>query len=313
LIDLHCDTISKLFEQGEEVGLRKNSFHVDLNKLMKAGSLAQFFALCTGMTEMEQKNDLEYCLALIDRFHEEISVNQDYIAVARNDKEVEENVQKGKISAFLSLEGGEVLQGKLYNLRNFYRLGVRLITLTWNKPNALGYPNCKEEYRKQGITNFGKEVIKEMNKLGMLIDVSHLSDQGFYDVAQYSSKPFIASHSNARILKDHPRNLTDDMIRVIAEREGVIGINFYSQFLGESLVSRIEDIIRHIVHIQKVGGTDVIALGTDFDGINCMLEIKDMSEMNRLIDALKENGFSSNAIEKITFQNARRVIKEVLQ
>lgn len=310
LIDLHCDTMSKIIISEKETGLKENDFQVDLKKLLKADSLAQFFALYIDIEEKD--NYFEYCLEMLDRFYQELKKNNEKIAIARNYEEMMQNERNGKISAFLTIEEGGILKGKLYNLRNFYRLGVRLITLTWNYPNQIGYPNYKKEYMTKGLTPFGKDVVREMNRLGMIIDVSHLSDQGFFDVASISTKPFIASHSNARSVRNHPRNLTDEMIKILAEKGGVMGINFCANFLGNNAVSRIEDIVVHIKHIRKVGGIDVIAIGSDYDGINCQLEICNIGEMNKLLNALEKNGFSSEEIEKIFFKNAKRVIKEVL-
>lgn len=310
LIDFHCDTIAKIFTKGKQLNLKENNLQVDLNKLVKADSLAQFFAL---YIDYKQVNDpLKYSLKMLDRFYQEIKNNKEKIALVLNYKMLEENQKQGKISAFLTIEEGEVLEGELANLRNFYRLGVRLITLTWNYPNSIGYPNSKKEYSNQGLTSFGKKVIKEMNRLGMIVDVSHLSDAGFYDVAQLSSKPFIASHSNARSLKDHPRNLSDKMIKLLAQNGGIIAINFYSSFLGDSKLSKIKDIVRHIKYIRDIGGIDVIALGSDFDGIDCGLEIDNIGEIERLSAALKDDGFNDDELEKIFYKNGQRIIKEVL-
>ncbi|SHH59451.1 membrane dipeptidase [Caloranaerobacter azorensis DSM 13643] len=310
LIDLHCDTMSKIIMAENKAELKENDFHVDLEKLIKANSLAQFFAL---YIDIEKVDDyFQYCLKMLDRFYQELEKNNEKIAIARSYQEMVQNESNGKISAFLTIEEGGMLKGKLYNLRNFYRLGVRLITLTWNYPNQIGYPNYKREYMTRGLTPFGREVVREMNRLGMIIDVSHLSDQGFFDVASISTKPFIASHSNARSVRNHPRNLTDEMIKILAEKGGVMGINFCSAFLSDSYVSKIEDIVMHIKHIRKVGGIDVIAIGSDYDGISCELEICNISKMDKLLYVLEKNGFSSEEIEKIFFKNAKRVIKEIL-
>jgi membrane dipeptidase len=242
-----------------------------------------------------------------------VEKNSTEIALATNYNDLMDNMNKGIISAFLTIEEGGVLKGKIEQLRNFYRLGVRLITLTWNFPNELGFPNKNKEDRNKGLTSFGREVVSEMNTLGMIIDVSHLSDGGFYDVAKYSKKPFVASHSNARAISNHPRNLTDDMIRILAEKGGIMGINFEKYFLGHNELSRIQDMISHIEHIKKVGGIDCISIGTDFDGIgNQGLEIKNIGEVEKLSIALSKNNFSEEEIDKIFYKNAIRVIKEVL-
>ena len=310
LIDLHCDTIMKLMEDRDRLELRKNDFSVDIEKLRKGNSLAQFFAL---YIDLENDGDpLERCLAMADKFYLELEKNRNDMALALNYDDIIKNDREGKISALLTIEEGAALKGQLHNLRIFHKLGIRLITLTWNFPNEIGYPNYGGEHESKGLTDFGQEVVSEMNRLGMLIDVSHLSDGGFYDVARLSSKPFVASHSNARVAKNHPRNLTDDMIRVLAEKGGVTGINFAGSFLGVDKRSRVSDMVRHIQHIKNVGGIDVLALGSDYDGITPNLEMENYGEVEKLISALKKSSFSEDEIEKILFKNALRVIKEVL-
>lgn len=317
IVDLHCDTIMGLMEAETKVDLKSNNLCIDINKLKAGDSLAQFFALFVDMKEC--KNPLEYGLKMVDRFYTEIERNRDDVAIALNYSDFERNRAEKKISAFLTIEEGGVLKGDLANLRNFYRLGVRLITLTWNYPNELGFPNVdlrtgyvSEDYQKRGLTTFGFEVVAEMNRLGMIIDVSHLSDQGFYDVVRSSTKPFVASHSNSRAVTDHSRNLTDDMIRLLADKGGVIGINFARDFLGSKDISRIADMVRHIRYIIDVGGLESVAIGSDFDGISPELEIKHFGEMGKLIDALERNGFTADQIDKISYANALRVIKDCL-
>lgn len=309
IIDLHCDTVMHLIND-PKLKLKKNNLSIDIQKLKRANALAQFFALYIDL--VEHPDALQRCLSMVDVFYQEIAFNSAEIALARNYQEICLNQQLGKVSAFLTVEEGGALQGRLENLRNFYRLGVRLLTLTWNYPNEIGYPNCEIKYKEQGLTEFGQQVVKEMNRLGMIIDVSHLSDQGFYDVASLSKKPFVASHSNARAVQDHRRNMTDDMIRIVAQKGGVMGINFSGDFLGGSANSRIADMVTHIKHIYQVGGLDVIALGTDFDGIRCNLEIANIGEIHKLTDELSKNGFTATAIEKIAYKNTLRVIKDCL-
>jgi membrane dipeptidase len=298
-------------EDKDNLELRKNRFHIDIEKLRKGNSMAQFFALYVDLQEAE--NPFETCLDMADKFYIELEKNKNNIGIAANYNQLIENHNQGRISAFLTIEEGGVLKGKISNLRNLHRLGVRLITLTWNFINEIGYPNFEEKYREKGLTSFGKEVVDEMNNLGMLIDVSHLSDEGFYDVARFSSSPFIASHSNARSMTNHSRNLTDDMIKLLANKGGVMGLNFADEFLSDSPNCSIEDMIRHIKHIINVGGIDVIALGSDFDGMTPSLEIEDFSDVVKLIQALEKNGFKQSEIEKICYKNALRIIREVIK
>ncbi|MDO4712078.1 MAG: membrane dipeptidase, partial [Peptostreptococcaceae bacterium] len=187
--------------------------------------------------------------------------------------------------------------------------------LTWNYINTIGFPNGLyiTDYPNQRLTAFGVEVVERMNELGMIVDVSHLSDQGFYHVHEISKKPYIASHSNARALKDHPRNLTDDMLRVLGNDGGVAGINFLPIFLDPQAVSSPERMVEHIRHIENKAGLDAVAIGTDFDGIDGYLEIEDIGQMDKLIIALQKAGYSDDKIEKIRYHNARRVIDEVMR
>lgn len=311
IIDLHCDTIYHLVDN-KEMSLKKNNIAVDIEKLKAGGSLAQFFALFIDLGEHDKAFDR--AMDMLNRFYEEINKNIHDIKLARNYEELLKNEREGKISAFLTLEEGEAFEGSIKKLRNFYDLGVRLVTLTWNYENSIGYPNCKKEFRERGLKSFGLEAIEEMNKLGIIIDVSHLSDGGFFDVAKFSTKPFVASHSNSRVLCNHSRNLTDEMIKILSEKGGTIGINFEKSFLREDgSASNIEDMIRHIKHIYKVGGAEVISIGSDFDGINPLnLEISSIGEINKLTGALERNGFKAEDIDKILYKNSLRVIKEVL-
>jgi membrane dipeptidase len=310
IIDFHCDTILKLMDVNSSAELRKNNFSIDIEKLRAGHSLAQFFAL---FVDMKKTSDpLDTGLAMMDKFYTEIEKNSSDIAFAGSHEEILKNDASGKISALLTVEEGGVLKGKMHNLHALYRLGVRLITLTWNYPNEIGFPHKNEEYRTLGLTQFGKDVVAEMNRLGMIVDVSHLSDVGFDDVANLSDRPFVASHSNARAVCNHSRNLTDSMIRRLADAGGVMGINFEKSFLSSAPVSRVEDMVAHIRHIYHVGGIDVLAVGSDFDGICPELELENMGQIEKLINALSVHGFSSDEIEKIMYRNAFRVIKEVL-
>jgi len=312
VIDLHCDTVMKLMDQKNSSTLRKNNFSVDIEKLSKGDVIAQFFALFVEGPTVE--NVFEHCMDMADRIHLELKSNEDKIKLATNYDELMKNHNDGKISAFLTIEEGSVLKGKLSNLRNFHKLGVRLITLTWNFENEIGYPNADNRFLNYGLKDIGIELVEEMNKLGMVIDVSHLSDGGFYDVAKYSKYPFVASHSNAREVCNHKRNLTDDMIKILSNKGGITGINFCKAFLNTPPRGNIEDIINHIKHIYKVGGIDVIALGTDFDGINSDgLEIDNIGDIQILAHGLKKAKFTEDQIEKIFYKNSLRVIKETMK
>ena len=211
-------------------------------------------------------------------------------------------------------------------LRDFYRLGARMMTITWNFPNELGFPNGKDESvsparsvpdTEHGLTETGIAFVQEMERIGMIIDISHLNDRGIQDVFEHTKKPFVASHSNARHLCSHPRNLNDELLKAIGERGGVIGLNYYAYFLrdwkdGETVVSRAEDIVAHAKYIRDMAGIEALGLGSDFDGMNGELEIASPADMEKLEDVFKKNGFAESEIEKIFYKNVIRIYRELL-
>ena len=328
IIDMHCDTIMGLMHSNAE--LRKNDHMIDLDKLQKGDYLLQCFAMFVPYKSKENKpySPFEYCNKMIDKYYLEIGKNKDIIAPAFTYEDIENNIKNNKITALLTIEEGGVCLGNIEFLRNFYRLGVRMMTLTWNFKNEIASPNIdytcmdrkkiEEEGLKpnltDGLTDFGKEVVKEMNKLGMVIDCSHLGDKGFYDVISLSNKPIVCSHSCSRSVCNHVRNMTDDMLFKLKENGGVVGINYCHDFIKQDKsIATIKDIVKHIVYIRDLIGIDYIGLGSDFDGIsNKDLELKDASMMNLLIDEMRNNGFNEDDIDKVCYKNVLRVFKENL-
>lgn len=330
VIDMHCDTISELYynhRDGGNLSVLDSPLHVNLEKMEKGGYGLQNFALFTHL-ERAGNRPFEYCMRLADTFFTEMKAHTDKIGIVRNYGDIEENWRLHKMSALLTVEEGGVCQGELAFLRILYELGVRMMTLTWNFQNELGWPNQKEQTEsgntyyvpdtRHGLTEKGVAFLEEMEGLGMIIDISHLNDKGIWDVFEHTKKPFVASHSNCRQLTPHPRNLTDEMIRKLAERGGVAGINFCSAFLKEEVpdtqevMSTIQDMIRHMKHMKQIGGIEVIGLGTDFDGIENPVEISDASKMQQLVWAMEQAGFTSGEIDAVFHGNVLRVYKEIL-
>ena len=318
-VDMHCDTITVLHDK--QKSLRDNDLHIDLNKMIKGDCLLQNFAVFTDI----MKHDSSYTRDCIAYYHAQLKQNSDLIRGVYKYSDIEENFKNNCLSAMLTLEDGGVIDNDLNNLDKYYEQGVRMITLTWNYPNGIGYPNFiyeKESYgdilhstnNKDGLTDFGIEYVRKMEELGVIVDVSHLSDKGFYDVLKYTTKPFVASHSSARAVCSVARNLSDEMIVELAKRGGVTGINYCSAFIHEDDHNHttIEGIVDHIRHIVKVGGIDCVGLGSDFDGIGSTLEFKDCSGLPLLYEALKPY-FSEEEIEKIFYKNVLRVYKENLK
>ncbi|PIE98180.1 MAG: peptidase [Treponema sp.] len=323
-IDLHCDTLMLHMSRKNTGDLYSNKIgSVDFKRLREGAAVAQFFAIYIfpenefAHLEIEPSSTFEYVKRAAKYLHNNLNEYKAVAGLATNGEELEDNEKENRVSAFLTIENGEPVNGKMENIKYFYELGVRLITLTWNYENCFGFPNSTNYEKMQlGLKPFGKEAVEYMNELGIIIDVSHLSDGGFYDVLEISKKPVMASHSNARALTNHPRNLTDDMIKRLADSGGVSGLNFASDFLklGEKLTgARLSSMIAHLDYMKDKGGEEFPALGSDLDGIDQNgLEICDSTKFGILFDGLKSAGWSERQIEKVAYKNAKRVINEVM-
>lgn len=307
--DMHCDTISKIYysrKEKKQTGLYENEFQVDLQRMKQGNYMLQNFAVFVDMGK--EAHPYQCAKEQIAIFQEEINKNQEWIGQIRTAEDIEENCKAGKISALLTLEEGDICEGSLEKLEEFYRAGVRMMTFTWNYDNLLG--------NGEGLTEQGVAFLEKMESLGMLPDVSHLSEAGFYDVCRYGRKPFVASHSNAAALCGHKRNLKDDMIQKIAERGGVIGVNYYGLFLSDEpengfYYSRVSRIAEHILHLIHVGGISCVGLGSDFDGIDDNLELQDCSKMELLEWELKKKGLKESEIESVFYKNVLNLYREV--
>lgn len=326
-IDMHSDTIMALMD-GKQTLLNSNTM-INLEKLIKSDYLLQCFAMFVEYTnpKKENYNPYDYCNEMIDRYYEEINKYPNLIKPVYKYEDIENNINNNVMSSLLTIEEGGTCLGSIDNLIHFYNRGVRLLTLTWNFKNEIASPNIDmTEIRKagpminikmktpntiDGLTEFGIEVVKKMNELGMVIDCSHASDKTFYDVIKYSTKPIVCSHSCSRSICEHVRNMSDDMLIKLKENGGVIGINFCHDFIKEDDdVATIDDVVKHIVHIKDLIGVDYIGLGSDFDGIgNEDIEMKDATYMPRLLERLKDYGFTNEDIEKIAHKNVLRILK----
>lgn len=314
--DMHCDTVTTLYDKVNKESresLYKNMLQLDFLRLNRSGYLLQNFAVFLDRNVWE-KNLYREAEKRIFFFQEELSKNTDIIRQVTSYEEILYNEREGRISALLTLEGGEILEGNVDNLKNFHEKGVRMITLTWNYDNELGY--CHLNSKRKGLTKLGFEIVERMEDLHMIPDVSHGSDELFWDVCKTAKKPFVASHSNARRIYNKSRNLSDDMIRAISKHGGVTGINFYAGFVSakseEQGVCYIEEVIKHMRHIVNVGGIECLGLGSDFDGIDTGVEWKDAGHMDLLLDGMKKVGFSESQCDKICRENVLRVYRECL-
>lgn len=311
IIDMHCDTLPALLHQkrqGESYGLDQNLTQISLDWMQQSNYLLQNFAVFINLAKTQ--TPLQDALEMIDLFYSEMDAHHDIIRPVRCFADIEKNQSDGVMSALLTGEEGQITLGKTEFLHILYRLGMRMMTLTWNHENSLGYPNKRE----QGLKEQGICFLEEMEHLGMIIDVSHLSDAGFYDVLAHTKKPFVASHSNARSLCTAPRNLADDMIRKLAKRGGIAGINFCQHFLGapDANETYLDLAVQHMKYMINLGGEDFVALGSDFDGIDRYADIPDCSIMPKLVQKMKKAGLTPTQIEKICYQNTLRIYRELL-
>jgi membrane dipeptidase len=265
-IDGHADTITRAMEKKQS--MFSNSLHVDFKRLAAYKSPVQVFTVWCA--DKYVKNAYDYANTAIDFFEAELAAHSDIIELALTLEDLERNSKNKKISAILALEGGEPLEGKLENINHFYNRGVRLITLTWNRENELGYGVSTNS--DKGLKPFGVECVKRMEELGIIVDVSHLNDTGFWDVDKYSARPYMASHSNVYSITPHNRNLKDSQIKAIVDKGGIIGVNLYPDFLDTSGKAGINNIISHINRFIELGALDNIGLGSDFDGFITMPE-----------------------------------------
>lgn len=307
VFDAHCDTLQKITDSGED--LLHNSYHVDIERIIEMqNKYVQVFAAFINK-EQDVLPPFLRCRQLIDKYFEEVKKNNSSICHCNSSKEVKKALEENKIASLLSIEGGEAFEGKLENLHCFYNQGVRIVTLTWNFSNEL----CDGiEVNQKGLSDFGKKVVSEMNSLGMLIDVSHISEKGFWDVLENSKKPIAATHSNAREICPHRRNLSDEQICAIIKNGGCIGINLYPPFLSESK-STVKNVVEHIEHILSLGGENNIGLGCDFDGVDILPEgISGVKDLSKLFDELQRLGYADLLIKKLSSDNFLNLTEKIL-
>lgn len=320
VIDLHCDTVAECLYRNEH--LKENGLQIDIAKLKKEDSMLQCFAVLiptNGAAAESGVTDPPYVFyrKAVSLYKRELEANAGELAPVRRFADIAANRAAGKISAMLTVEdAGAAIEGLPERVDELYADGVRLLTFTWNYENCLGYPNSEDpDVMGKGLKPFGLETLGRAEELGMIVDVSHLSEGGFWDVVRHAKKPFVASHSDCRALCAHPRNLSDDMLRALADKGGVAGANYYDQFLVKGGTEPViaERVVDHIEHMVRVAGEDIPALGSDYDGIDgTVLSWKDASGTPEILKAMEKRGFSPRLIDKICYENALRLLKETL-
>ena len=349
-IDSHIDTVQRVLVMGEDLRKRWDTGHVDIPRLQEGGTHAPFFALWVPVY-FPGAEAVRRTLDLRDAMQSVLDTHKDQMELATTAADIRRIVKAGKISVFLTVEGGHTIDDDLRVLRMYYQLGVRSMTLTHSRNNNWA-DSATDKPVHNGLTDFGREVVREMNRLGMLVDVSHVADKTFYDTLSVTSKPVIVSHSSMRAISPVPRNVTDEMLWALAKNGGVIGISFGEGFVnpkdaealesaiktetaGPALTGRalddyaaedvrnlfgtrvkvaatVADVVDHIDHAVRIAGIDHVGIGSDFDGVSGPPNgLDDVSKMPALIEVLLERGYAERDVKKILGENYLRVIREV--
>lgn len=305
-IDLHCDTLTRGRNRTAGVPTLDNpAFHLSLSKVPAGTRWVQCFAIFVPDTYRGQA-----AVGFFDQyaasFHAQMEQNKNRAAACTCFSDLENTLAAGKFAAVLTVEGGAVLAGQLERVEAIRTAGVRMLTLTWNGPNELGSGHDTSA----GLTPFGREAVAELERQGILVDVSHLNDKGFEDLLAVAKRPFVASHSNARSVCAHRRNLPDPFIQEMVRRDGLIGLNYSVSFLSSSGGGGLDDLYRHICHFLELGAGSCLALGSDYDGTDIHPELDSVEKCQGIYDYLTSHGIPPETAEGILFGNAWRFFQK---
>jgi membrane dipeptidase len=323
VVDTHCDTLKCLmpmftlprnsqWDDRSQVGMgvRSDLGHIDIPRLIEGGVDCQVFAL-SSIRDRTRPYALRTAMEMIDIFYQECEKHQTLITPVTTHDGILKANEEGKVAAMLSIEGADVIEGKIGLLRVFHRLGVRMVGLVHSLRNELADGEA-DRRTEGGLSELGVQAVEELDRLGVLIDVSHLSDTGFWDLVDVTKGPVMASHSNARAVSNHPRNMTDKMIEAMADRGGVMGMNFAPSFVHPTHAT-VQGVVDHIDHIVGLVGPDHVGLGSDFDGIPYTpTGLEDVTRMPNITAELVKRGYSEEDTKKILGGNHLRLIKEVV-
>ncbi len=298
-LDSHCDT-PMFFPQGVDFGSRDEKLLVDLHKMTEGHQDATIMMayLPQSLADSQPKGCRKFADDIFDKIEEIVSQHQEHIAIAKDYVELVFHKETGRKSIMLGIENGIALEGDLKNLKHFADRGIVYMTLCHNGDNDI-CDSAKGSNTHNGVSDFGKKVIRKMNKLGIMVDLSHASEKSFYDALEISKLPIVCSHSSCRALCDHPRNLTDDQMRALAKKGGVMQITLYSGFLRSDGEATMEDAIAHLEHAIELMGIDHVGIGTDFDGDGGIRGLANSSELLNLTRQLMSRGYSDDDIHKI--------------
>ena len=340
VIDTHCDSLGFVLDSGEDLGVDKEGRQVTLPKMREGGVTAQFFAAWVDPGAHSLDKSVRRTLGYIDAMNRVCAENADQIELARTAADIRRLKAAGKLAAVLCIEGGHSIDDDLGVLRVYHELGVRYMTLTWNNTNNWA-DGVLDEPRHGGLTDFGRDVVREMNRLGIMVDISHVAPKTFWDAMETTSKPVIASHSSALAICKHPRNMNDDQLRAVAENGGVADVTFVTNFVSERLRLQIEElglgvygtegesryrevanelaipsyteVVDHIDHMVQVAGIDHVGLGADFGVLFAgPVGMEDCSKFPWITDELLKRGYAEDDVRKILGENVLRVMEAVI-
>ena len=306
-LDTHCDT-PMFFPQGIHFEQRDPKILVDLHKMTEG---RQDATIMVAYLPQPTENPTAFADSIFDQIEVIVSQNSDYVRIASTPRDLWMNKHQGLKSIMLGIENGIAIDSKLENLQHFVDRGIVYMTLCHNGDNDICDSASKTQHTHHGVSAFGEQVIKEMNRLGVLVDMSHAGEESFYNALEISSKPIVCSHSSARALCDHPRNLTDDQMRALAQKGGVAQTTIYHGFLKKDGEATINDVIAHLEHAIDVMGIDHVGLGTDFDGDGGVRGLANSAELINFTRRLLARRFSEHDIQKIWGGNFLRVMEEV--
>lgn len=314
--DTHCDTAMRMIE-GFDITSKSDTGHVDIPRLIEGGVDVQVFACWIGKPGEIKGYYSALAGKMINAIFTQFGKNFNAIEPILKYSDIQKANQAGKIAGIIGIEGGQAIEDNLYMLDVFYGLGVRIMTIVWGSTNWADASREPEKFN--GLTDFGKDVIKEMNRLGMIVDVSHSSDKTTWDVLDISTEPIIASHSSAQAVCGHPRNVNDDLIKAISKAGGVICINFCPEFLDEDYWKgsrteppTLEKVVEHIEHIADVGGIDCVGIGSDYDGMGpAPKDLENVSKLSNITKKLLEKGYKNDEVAKVMGGNFLRVFEKV--
>jgi membrane dipeptidase len=332
VVDTHNDITGPIVDQGFDLGARDASgkTQTDIPRMKEGGLDAEFFSIYVAAKYAREGGSARRAMEMIDGVYEQVRRHPESLEMAYTVSDIRRINKAGKIAALMGIEGGHAIEDSLAALRSFYLLGVRYMTLTHTNTNnwadSAGGISVQAEKKHSGLSDFGKDVVREMNRLGMMVDISHVSDETFWDCIEVSQAPLIASHSSARALTNVPRNMNDEMLKAMAKNGGVVMVNFYNGFINTEYAkagmpaptkaaetATLEMLTQHFEHIIKVAGIDHVGIGSDFDGVDGKLPpgMEDVSRLPTITYELLKRGYSDKDVRKVLGANLLRVMAEV--